>query len=160
MKPRIRSRSATSIGSNQASPANRAASAGRLMLSSSMAWSPPACHRRSWLGERAGDYAAPRFQPLPRRDLRGVNLPLLDDWDFPQKKGASIYFQEIEKTKANAVRIQWYKDYDKANGTNGRPAYQGELFNVLHACTQNHMIPILMLMDLTSKDGDKDVLEE
>src|SRR4051794_6304906 len=56
MKPRIRSRRPASIGSNQPSPASRA---GRSVLSSCMAWSPPACHRRSWLGERAGDYAAP-----------------------------------------------------------------------------------------------------
>ena len=47
---------------DQASPANRAASAGRSVLSSSMAWSPPACHRRSWLGERAGHDPAPRFR--------------------------------------------------------------------------------------------------
>jgi hypothetical protein len=32
MKPRIRSRKPASIGSNQASPANRAASAGRSVL--------------------------------------------------------------------------------------------------------------------------------
>jgi len=41
-----------------ASPANMAAPAGSLVLSSFMVWFPPACHRRSWLGERAGDYAA------------------------------------------------------------------------------------------------------
>jgi mannan endo-1,4-beta-mannosidase len=39
--------------------------------------------------------------------LRGINLPLLDDWDFPQRDKLT----ELEKTGANAVRIQWYKDY-------------------------------------------------
>ncbi|GGC67081.1 hypothetical protein GCM10011504_51350 [Siccirubricoccus deserti] len=45
--------------SNQASPANSACSAGPLLLSLPMAWSPPARQRRSWLVEQAGDYATP-----------------------------------------------------------------------------------------------------
>src|SRR3712207_2313888 len=59
MKPRIRSRTPASIGSNQAGPANSAGSPVAVVLSSSMAWSPPALERRAWLVEQAGDYAAP-----------------------------------------------------------------------------------------------------
>src|SRR3954471_15228113 len=57
MNPRIRPRRPASIGSNQASPANSPCSAAALLLSLSMAWSPPALERRSWLVEQAGDYA-------------------------------------------------------------------------------------------------------
>src|SRR2546426_7162416 len=38
--------------------------------------------------------------------LRGINLPLLDDWNFPEGDA----FDELVKTNANAVRIQWYID--------------------------------------------------
>ena len=41
--------------------------------------------------------------------LRGVNLPLLDDWDFPTTDKLS----ELVKTGANAVRIEWYMDYQQ-----------------------------------------------
>ena len=47
--------------------------------------------------------------------LRGINLPLLDDWDFPP----SDKLADLEQTGANAVRIQWYIDYGNAQ----RPAY-------------------------------------
>src|SRR3954452_23834631 len=57
MNPRTRPRRPASIGSNQASPANSPCSAAALLLSLSMAWSPPALERRSWLVEQAGDYA-------------------------------------------------------------------------------------------------------
>src|SRR3954447_26143842 len=57
MNPRIRLRRPASIGSNQASPANSPCSAAALLLSLSMAWSPPALERRSWLVTQAGDYA-------------------------------------------------------------------------------------------------------
>src|SRR4051812_49401342 len=57
MNPRIRPRRPASIGSNQASPENSPCSAVALLLSLSMAWSPPALERRSWLVEQAGDYA-------------------------------------------------------------------------------------------------------
>jgi hypothetical protein len=51
-------RSPASIGRTR--PPRRTAPLGRpLVLSSSMAWSPPALERRSWLVEQAGDYAAP-----------------------------------------------------------------------------------------------------
>src|SRR3954463_4508072 len=67
MNPRIRSRMPASIGSNQASPANKdaACAACVVVLSSPMAWSPPARQRRSWLAGLAGDYAALQFHHLP-----------------------------------------------------------------------------------------------
>src|SRR6266481_3753383 len=47
--------------------------------------------------------------------LMGVNLPLLDDWNFP----GSDKLTELEQTGANAIRIEWYKSY----GNPARPAY-------------------------------------
>lgn len=74
--------------------------------------------------------------------LRGINLPLLDDWDFPQ----SDKLAELEKTGANAVRIQWYKDY----GQPSRPAYSIEdLDRFLTRCKVSQIIPIIGLWDLT-----------
>src|SRR3954451_10890977 len=68
MNPRTRSRMPASIGSNQASPANSVGpSACVLVLSCSMAWSPPALERRKWLVEQARDYATNPFPPHPRR---------------------------------------------------------------------------------------------
>jgi len=74
--------------------------------------------------------------------LRGVNLPLLDDWAFPP----SNYLSAIAQSNANAVRIQWYVNY----GDSDRPAYSlSDLDNVLTQCARAEMIPILMLADLT-----------
>src|SRR3954467_13794937 len=65
MKPRTRSLIPASIGSNQASPANRSVPFIRVVvLSCSMAWSPPARQRRSWLVEQAGGYAKPNFHHI------------------------------------------------------------------------------------------------
>src|SRR3954452_2536280 len=66
MKPRLPPRGPASIGSSQVSPANKdAACAARVVvLSSPMAWSPPARQRRSWLGGPAGGYATPRSHHL------------------------------------------------------------------------------------------------
>jgi mannan endo-1,4-beta-mannosidase len=43
--------------------------------------------------------------------LRGINLPLLDDWQFPP----SNQLTELAATGANAVRIQWYLNYPPSN---------------------------------------------
>src|SRR5919199_1224398 len=53
--------------------------------------------------------------------LRGINLPLLDDWAFP----GTDKLAELEKTGANAVRIQWYMQYPqpKYPWQPKRPAY-------------------------------------
>ncbi|MDD5323350.1 MAG: cellulase family glycosylhydrolase [Methylococcales bacterium] len=82
--------------------------------------------------------------------LRGVNLPLLDDWNFP----GSDKLTEVEQTGANAVRIEWYKDY----GSQDRPVYTvTDLDNFLTKCKTNRMIPILGLWDLTCQN-DPDLL--
>lgn len=74
--------------------------------------------------------------------LHGINLPILDDWDFPQRDKLS----ELEKTGANAVRIQWYKDY----GQPSRPSYSiSDLDNLLTGCRQSQIIPIVGLWDFT-----------
>lgn len=74
--------------------------------------------------------------------LRGVNLPLLDDWEFP----GSDKLGEIEKTDANAVRIQWYAEYPNPQ----RPSYDlSDLDAVLEKCRTSRLIPILELHDCT-----------
>lgn len=74
--------------------------------------------------------------------LRGVNSPLLDDWNFPGKDSLA----EIAKTGANALRIQWYINY----GSPDRPPYSlNDLDSFLLRCATAGMIPILMLSDLT-----------
>ena len=74
--------------------------------------------------------------------LRGINLPLLDDWNFPQ----SNKLAELVQTGANAVRIQWYIDY----GNPQRPAYTlDDLDAFLTQCKVNRIIPILGLWDVT-----------
>jgi mannan endo-1,4-beta-mannosidase len=76
--------------------------------------------------------------------LRGINLPLLDDWAFPQRHTLA----ELAKTGANAVRIQWYVDY----GQPTRPAYSPQdLDNFLTECRSLRLIPILGLWDGTCK---------
>jgi mannan endo-1,4-beta-mannosidase len=82
--------------------------------------------------------------------LRGVNLPLLDDWGFPQ----SDTLAELVKTGANAVRIQWYKNYGQAD----RPAFSlTDLDNILTKCRDNQIIPMIQLSDLICK-GDPSLL--
>jgi len=49
---------------SQLAPAEREELAAFLVLSCSMAWSPPACQRRIGSLQRAGDYAATRFHHL------------------------------------------------------------------------------------------------
>lgn len=76
--------------------------------------------------------------------LRGVNLPLLDDWAFPGADSVA----ELDRTGANAVRIQWYVNY----GNPDRPAYTvGDLSGILDKCRASGMIPIVMLSDFTCK---------
>lgn len=77
--------------------------------------------------------------------LRGVNLPLLDDWNFP----GSDKLTEVEQTGANAIRIEWYKDY----GNQDRPPYTvTDLDDFLTKCKTNRMIPILGLWDFTCQN--------
>jgi len=74
--------------------------------------------------------------------LRGINLPLLDDWNFPPKNKLA----DLEQTGANAVRTQWYINYGNA----GRPAYtSADLDAFLTQCETKRMIPVLGLWDVT-----------
>ena len=74
--------------------------------------------------------------------LRGINLPLLDDWSFPPDSKLA----DVEQTGANTVRLQWYIDY----GNPDRPAYSiANLDALLTQCRTNRMIPILGLWDFT-----------
>jgi mannan endo-1,4-beta-mannosidase len=76
--------------------------------------------------------------------LRGINLPLLDDWKFPPDNRLA----DLARTGANAVRIQWYIDYRDA----ARPAYTvADLDRVLLECRANRVIAVLGLWDVTCK---------
>jgi mannan endo-1,4-beta-mannosidase len=69
--------------------------------------------------------------------LRGVNLPIFDDWDFPRRD----LLGEVAKTGANAIRIQWYKNYGQAD----RPTISArDLDRILTKCR-------VYLADLTCK---------
>ena len=74
--------------------------------------------------------------------LRGVDLPLLDDWSFP----GSDYLSELAQSGANCVRLQWYMNYNDSD----RPVYTADdLGNFLDRCVAANIIPILMLSDET-----------
>jgi mannan endo-1,4-beta-mannosidase len=82
--------------------------------------------------------------------LRGIDLPLLDDWSFP----ADDKLADLAQTGANAVRIQWYINY----GDGRRPLYTlADLDAFLGKCKANRIIPILGLWDATC-GGDMAVL--
>jgi mannan endo-1,4-beta-mannosidase len=109
------------------------------LIANAAAAPPPLRSRRATL------YVDGRF--LHDRDghqivLRGVNLPLLDNYQFP----GSDHIDEVAKTGANAIRIQWYWHY----GDPARPAYTiADLDGVLARCKAAGMIPIVQLADLT-----------
>jgi mannan endo-1,4-beta-mannosidase len=81
--------------------------------------------------------------------LRGINLPLLDDWAFP----GSDKLADLEKQLPNCVRIQWYVNYP----TPARPAYTlADLDGFLTRCAALRVLPILGLWDLTCEaDADR-----
>lgn len=79
--------------------------------------------------------------------LRGINLPLLDNWDFPQRD-RSGKLPELAKTGANTVRIQWHANY----GNPDRLPYSlADLDDCLTQCKIAQMLPILALWDVTCK---------
>jgi mannan endo-1,4-beta-mannosidase len=78
--------------------------------------------------------------------LRGINLPLLDDWNFP----SSDKLADLEQTGANSVRIQWYIKYRDPPRPPRRPPYTiANLDAFLTKCKTQRMIPILGLWDVT-----------
>src|SRR3954447_9476377 len=111
MNPRTRSRTPASIGSNQASPANGSMlPPGVVVLSCSMAWSPPALERRTGSLLRTGDYAATRFHHLhdgtqahelilcwqeqrePERDENGRIIPSEAAWRAREERACQRPF--------------------------------------------------------------------
>ena len=80
--------------------------------------------------------------------LRGVNYPVLDDWDFPANmNNGNERLKEIEKTGANCVRIEWFNNY----GDPRRSTYSlKDLDSLLTRCARFKMIPIVGLWDLTT----------
>jgi mannan endo-1,4-beta-mannosidase len=77
--------------------------------------------------------------------LRGLNFPLLDDWDFPRKHSLN----EFAKTGANVARIQWYRDYGQA----ARPEYSlVDLDKFITECRNKKIIPMVYLNDVTCKE--------
>lgn len=79
--------------------------------------------------------------------LNGVNYAVLDDWNFPANmNNGNERLSEIEKTKANTVRIQWYNNY----GDPSRPAFNLiQLDSLLCRSARFKMIPIVGLWDKT-----------
>jgi mannan endo-1,4-beta-mannosidase len=78
--------------------------------------------------------------------LRGINLPLLDNWEFPANQPIGK-LDELAKTGANTVRIQWYASYP------GRPPYSAtDLDRVIEACRTRRLVPIIELHDYTCQD--------
>src|SRR5215210_5714872 len=90
MNPRIRPRMPASIGSNQVSPANSPAPSASVVLPCSMAWSPPARQRRSWLVEQGGGYATPRFHHL-RDGTSASTAPMVSIWHNEKARLADFH---------------------------------------------------------------------
>lgn len=80
--------------------------------------------------------------------LRGINLPLADDWKFPQRRPTGK-LGDLAKTGANSVRIQWYAQYhDPARDPYGI----SDLDAVLEECRKSRLVPIVELHDCTCED--------
>lgn len=77
--------------------------------------------------------------------LRGINLQTWDDPHFPHTSG----LQAVAAANANAVRLQWYKDFTKS-GSRTAALPISDLGNLLHGCEKRGLIPIVMLADWTS----------
>jgi len=75
--------------------------------------------------------------------LRGVNYAPFN-WGYSP---GSLSISEIEKTGANCVRLVWYSDSDPTSNL----VYQdtAKLNEVLQACMEHDLIPILELHDQT-----------
>src|SRR5688500_15600512 len=118
-----------------------------------------------WLSPRSSVfYVRGRFLYDSNRKrviLRGINLMLLDDWDFPGIPGSDLAetgkLDELAKTGANAVRIQWYKNYSKPRTF---PHDISHLDAFLDKCRENSLIPIVELHDWTCKDYIQSVNDE
>ena len=111
MRCRARSRRWLSTGTSGPSPWSGSRSSRRTRLSMGSSTRGPG--RRCWPApapQRETLYVDGRLLHDPHGKpviLRGINLPLLDDWDFP----GGDKLADLAQTGANAVRIQWYIHY-------------------------------------------------
>lgn len=80
---------------------------------------------------------------------RGINYPVLDDWDFPANmNNGNEQSAEIMKANPNIVRITWYADY----GQPTRPAYTlADLDSIISRFSRQGIVSVVTLMDGTCK---------
>lgn len=78
---------------------------------------------------------------------RGINYPVLDDWDFPANmNNGNEQSAEIIKANPNIVRIAWYNDY----GQPTRPAFTlTDLDSVISRFSRNGIVSVINIMDVT-----------
>ncbi len=78
---------------------------------------------------------------------RGINYPVLDDWDFPANmNNGNEQSAEIIKANPNIVRIAWYNDY----GQPTRPAFTlTDLDSVISRFSRNGIVCVINIMDVT-----------
>jgi mannan endo-1,4-beta-mannosidase len=75
---------------------------------------------------------------------RGIDLALLDDWQFP----AQDRLADFAQSGANAVRIAWYITYPNPD----RPAYSvADLDRFLTRCEANRLVAVVGLWDVTCR---------
>ena len=79
--------------------------------------------------------------------LNGINYSALDDWEFPANLfNGKEKLAEIAKAGGNAVRIEWYNNYNQTT----RPNYKtSDLDSLLTRCKRLNLVPIVGLWDLT-----------
>lgn len=94
-------------------------------------------------GNKIYDPCGEQFVP------RGINYPVLDDWDFPSNMGTTEQSAEIIKANPNLVRIAWYNDY----GQPSRPAFAlSDLDSVISRFSRAGIVSVINLMDMTCTD--------
>ena len=81
--------------------------------------------------------------------LRGVNVPLFDNWDY----APTDYLDQIKQTGANAVRLQWYTEQ------RNRDSYPS-LDLALQHCAELGMVAIIMLADGANSNDDPNGLDK
>ncbi len=78
---------------------------------------------------------------------RGINYPVLDDWDFPANmNNGNELSNQIIQANPNIVRVTWYNDY----GQMARPAYAlSDLDSIITRFNRNGILTMVVLMDVT-----------
>ncbi len=92
-------------------------------------------------GNKISDPCGDQFIP------RGINYPVLDDWDFPANmNNGNEQSAEIMKANPNIVRIAWYNDYGQA----GRPAFAlSDLDSIISRFSRKGIVSVINIMDVT-----------